>query len=107
MMPRSTAHVSIADMADSLLSASRWPEARATFSRQSRNSRFTRGSSSAAIGKSLLHPDDPYIVAVISDAALPDAPIPVVGFDDPEAIIDLLIANAAPLSAVVARERTA
>lgn len=59
------------------------------------------------VGKPLLHPDDPHIVAVVSDTPLPDAPIPVVGFDDPEAIVDLLIASAAPLSAIVARERTA
>jgi hypothetical protein len=52
MLPRSTAHVSIAETADSRLSASRSPELRATFSRHSMKSRRALGSSSAAIGMS-------------------------------------------------------
>ena len=58
-----------------------------------------------AVGKPLLHPDDPNIVAVVSDVALPAAPVPVVGFSDVEAIVELLIANAVPLGAIVKAER--
>jgi len=52
----------------------------------------------AANGKPLIHPDDPYIVAIASDVALPEANVPVIDLDDIEAIADLLIARAAPLS---------
>lgn len=51
----------------------------------------------AAVGKSPLHPDDPHIVAVATDAAMPNATVPVVGLDDHELIADLLIANAVPV----------
>ena len=59
----------------------------------------------AAVGKPLLHPDDPNIVAVVSDVALPAAPVPVVGFGDVEAIVELLLANAVPMGAIVRAER--
>jgi molybdopterin-guanine dinucleotide biosynthesis protein B len=48
-----------------------------------------------AVGKPLLHPDDPHIVAIASDVALPHATVPRVGLDDTGAIIDLLLAHAA------------
>src|SRR6202521_908955 len=48
-----------------------------------------------AIGKPLLHPDDPHIVAIASDQALPHAKVPRVRLDDTGAIIDLLLAHAA------------
>jgi molybdopterin-guanine dinucleotide biosynthesis protein B len=48
-----------------------------------------------AVGKPLLHPDDPHIVAIASDVALPHAKVPRVGLDDTAAIIDLLLAHAA------------
>jgi len=54
----------------------------------------------AANGKPLLHPDDPHIVAVASDVALPAASVPVVMLDDVEAIVDIVLANAAPLDVV-------
>ncbi len=54
----------------------------------------------AAVGKPLLHPDDPAIVAVASDEPLPAARIPVVDLDDVERIADLLIRHAAPIHAV-------
>src|SRR5262249_5333680 len=44
----------------------------------------------AAVGKPLLHPDDPAIVAVASDEPLPAASVPVVDLDDVDAIADLL-----------------
>ena len=48
-----------------------------------------------AVGKPLLYPDDPHIVAIASDVALPHAKVPRVGLDDTGAIIDLLLAHAA------------
>jgi molybdopterin-guanine dinucleotide biosynthesis adapter protein len=59
----------------------------------------------AAIGKPLLHPDDPHIVAIASDAPLASARVPVVMLDDIEAIVDILLKSAAPLDAVAARIR--
>jgi molybdopterin-guanine dinucleotide biosynthesis adapter protein len=51
----------------------------------------------AAVGKPLLHPDDPAIVAVASDEPLPAARVPVVDLDDIERIADVLIDHATPL----------
>jgi molybdopterin-guanine dinucleotide biosynthesis protein B len=56
----------------------------------------------AGVGKPLLHPDDPAIIAVASDAPLPAARVPVVGLDDIEGIADILIRHAAPIAAVLA-----
>jgi molybdopterin-guanine dinucleotide biosynthesis protein B len=56
-----------------------------------------------ANGKSLLHPDDPSIIAIASDAPLPGVQIPLVDLNDIERIADILIRNAAPLDA--AQER--
>src|SRR5262245_55579374 len=44
-----------------------------------------------ANAKPLLHPDDPHIVAVASDVALPDAPLPVLSIDDIAGIADFVI----------------
>jgi molybdopterin-guanine dinucleotide biosynthesis protein B len=57
----------------------------------------------AAVGKPLLHPDDPAIVAIASDVPLPSAGIPVVDLDDVERVADLLALHAAPLDAVLAQ----
>jgi molybdopterin-guanine dinucleotide biosynthesis protein B len=57
----------------------------------------------AAVGKPLLYPDDPAIVAVASDEPLPRAGIPVVDLDDIERIADILIRHAAPLDAALAQ----
>jgi molybdopterin-guanine dinucleotide biosynthesis adapter protein len=54
------------------------------------------------VGKPLLHPDDPAIVAIASDALLPAARVPVVALDDVERIADILIRHAAPIEAVLA-----
>jgi molybdopterin-guanine dinucleotide biosynthesis adapter protein len=51
-----------------------------------------------AVGKPPLHPDDPHIVAVASDAPVPGARVPVVGLDDLDALADLMLAHAAPLA---------
>jgi molybdopterin-guanine dinucleotide biosynthesis protein B len=55
----------------------------------------------AALGKPPLHPGDPHIVAVVSDAPAA-ARVPVVKLDDIDAIADLVLAHAAPIEAVVA-----
>ncbi len=53
-----------------------------------------------ANGKPLIHPEDPHIVAVASDTALPQTKVPVVDLNDTEAIADLLLKQAVPISAV-------
>jgi molybdopterin-guanine dinucleotide biosynthesis adapter protein len=54
----------------------------------------------AALGKPPLHPDDPHIVAVASDAPVPAARVPVVALEDVDAIADLMLAHAAPVAAL-------
>jgi len=54
----------------------------------------------AANGKPLIHPDDPHIVAIASDAALPQARVPVVGLDDIDAIAEVVTARAVPAARV-------
>ena len=51
-------------------------------------------------GKPLIHPDDPHIVAIAADIALPQAKIPVIDLNDVEAIADLLLKYAAPVAAI-------
>lgn len=48
-----------------------------------------------ANGKPLLQPDDPLIVAIASDQPV-SAPVPVVGLDDIDAIVEIMLAQAAP-----------
>ncbi len=50
----------------------------------------------AAVGKPLLHPDDDCIVAVATDAPLPQALVPVLQLDDLETIASVLQAEALP-----------
>jgi molybdopterin-guanine dinucleotide biosynthesis protein B len=50
----------------------------------------------AAVGKPLLHPDDDCIVAVATDAPLPQAQVPVLMLDDIEGIANVLAAEAMP-----------
>jgi molybdopterin-guanine dinucleotide biosynthesis protein B len=52
-----------------------------------------------ANGKPLIHPEDPHIVAVASDSALPAALVPVIDLNDIEAIADLLLKHAVPVAA--------
>jgi len=56
----------------------------------------------AAVGKPLLHVEDPAIVAIATDEPLPNAPIPVVDLDDTEAIIDILLRHAVPVGSLAA-----
>ncbi len=58
----------------------------------------------ASIGKPLIHPDDPHVVAIASDVPLPQARVPRVLLDDTAAIIDILLARAAPLTAMLHAE---
>ncbi|MCW5691714.1 MAG: molybdopterin-guanine dinucleotide biosynthesis protein B [Pseudolabrys sp.] len=51
----------------------------------------------AGNGKPLIHPDDPYIVAIAADIAVPQATVPVVDLNDVGAIAELLLAHAADL----------
>lgn len=46
-----------------------------------------------AVGKPLLCVDDPHIVAVASDAALPQAGVPVLSIDDIATIADFIVAH--------------
>jgi len=50
----------------------------------------------ATVGKPLLHPDDDCIVAVATDAPLPQAAVPVLMLDDVEGIANVLQAEALP-----------
>jgi molybdopterin-guanine dinucleotide biosynthesis protein B len=54
------------------------------------------------VGKPLMHPDDPAIVAIASDAPLPATRVPVVDIDDIERVADILIRHAAPIATVLA-----
>ncbi len=53
-----------------------------------------------ANGKPLLHFEDPHIVAVAADQPLPAAKVPVIDLDDIEAIVDFMLARAAPVETV-------
>jgi molybdopterin-guanine dinucleotide biosynthesis protein B len=61
----------------------------------------------AANGKPVIHPEDPHIVAVASDVALPQTNLPVVDLNDIEAIADLLLKHAAPIGSATATARGA
>jgi molybdopterin-guanine dinucleotide biosynthesis protein B len=53
-----------------------------------------------ANGKPLLQPDDPHVVAIASDTPLPAARVPVVGLDDIDGIVDILLKHAAPVASL-------
>jgi molybdopterin-guanine dinucleotide biosynthesis protein B len=61
----------------------------------------------AANGKPLLHPDDPHIVAVAADTPLPGTKVPVIDLNDIEAVVDILLKHAVPLSGAAAAMRSA
>jgi len=54
----------------------------------------------AAVGKPLLHPDDDCIVAVATDAPLPQAQVPVLMLDDHAGIANVFEAEALPLDRI-------
>jgi molybdopterin-guanine dinucleotide biosynthesis protein B len=49
------------------------------------------------LGKPFIYPEDPDVVAIASDRPLPDVPLPTVLLEDVQAVVDLLLAHAAPL----------
>lgn len=53
-------------------------------------------------GKPLLHPDDPWIVAIASDCALPQATVPVIDLNDVDSIVDVLLTKSVPLERLAA-----
>ena len=57
----------------------------------------------AALGLPLLAADDPAIVAIAADTALPIARIPVIDLDDIGRIVEVMIRSAAPLDSVLAQ----
>ena len=57
-----------------------------------------------ANGKPLIHPEDPHIIAVASDSAVPAARVPVVDLNDIEAIADLLLKHAVPIGSAPATQ---
>jgi len=58
----------------------------------------------AALGKPPLHGDDPHVVAVASDAPV-TANVPVVALDDIDAIVDVVLARAAPIETLCGGSR--
>jgi molybdopterin-guanine dinucleotide biosynthesis protein B len=56
----------------------------------------------AAVGKPLMYPDDPHIVAIAADEAIASARVPVVSLDDIESIADILLTHAIPIAPVLA-----
>jgi molybdopterin-guanine dinucleotide biosynthesis protein B len=55
----------------------------------------------AAVGKPLLQPGDDWIVAIASDAPVPQAKVPVLDLDNIETIADALLAEALPVERLV------
>ena len=51
----------------------------------------------AANGKALIQPEDPHVVAIATDVALPHSKVPVIDLDDIEGIADILMASAVPV----------
>jgi molybdopterin-guanine dinucleotide biosynthesis protein B len=56
----------------------------------------------SATGKTPLHPQDPYIVAIASDQQFPGVSIPVVDLNDIEAVAQVVLERAEPLEKVLA-----
>jgi len=56
-----------------------------------------------SLGKPLLHPEDPNIVAIASDRPLPAARVPVLAIDDLDAILETVLARDAPVATMRAR----
>jgi molybdopterin-guanine dinucleotide biosynthesis adapter protein len=54
----------------------------------------------AVVGKPLLHPDDDCIVAIATDAPLPEAQVPILMLGDVESIATMLQAEALPLDRI-------
>lgn len=57
------------------------------------------------IGKPPFHPENPQVVGIVSDTPFPDAGCPVVAIDDIDGVVNLVLAKAERLDAVLARLR--
>jgi molybdopterin-guanine dinucleotide biosynthesis protein B len=56
-----------------------------------------------AVGKEPLHPQDPHIVAVATDAPLPSSKVPVVDLNNIAAVADVVMSKAEPLAGLLTR----
>ena len=59
-----------------------------------------------AAGKPPFHPENPHIAGIVSDTTFPDAGLPVVHIDDIEGVVELVLAKAESLDAVLKRWRS-
>jgi len=57
------------------------------------------------VGKPPFHPENPHVAGIVSDTPFPDAGRPVVDIDDVEGVVELILASAESLDAVLARVR--
>jgi molybdopterin-guanine dinucleotide biosynthesis adapter protein len=55
------------------------------------------------VGKPPFHPENPHVAGIVSDTPFPRAGRPVVGIDDIEGAVELILAAAEPLEAVLKR----
>jgi molybdopterin-guanine dinucleotide biosynthesis adapter protein len=60
-----------------------------------------------AVGKPALHMNDPFIVGIISDMPFPASGRPVVSINDIEAVVDLMLDHAEPMTQVLGVGSTA
>jgi molybdopterin-guanine dinucleotide biosynthesis protein B len=60
----------------------------------------------AANGKPLLYPEDPSIAAIACDSMLPAAQIPVIDLNDIEAVVEVLLKHAVPMSRAIMQSAT-
>jgi molybdopterin-guanine dinucleotide biosynthesis adapter protein len=61
----------------------------------------------ASVGKPLIYPDDPHVVAIASDVPLPHVTVPRLSLDDIDAIAELVLARAAAPVAAADHEMVA
>lgn len=57
----------------------------------------------AAVGKPLIQPGDPAVVAIASDVPLANAGVPVVALDDVDRIAEIALSRSAPFDEVLGR----
>jgi molybdopterin-guanine dinucleotide biosynthesis adapter protein len=57
------------------------------------------------VGKPPFHPENPHVAGIISDTPFPQAGRPVVDIDDVEGAVELILAKAERLDAILARVR--
>src|ERR1700674_3068687 len=56
----------------------------------------------AVVGKPLLYPGDPWIVAIASDAPIADTELPVIDLDDVDKVIDVMLVESMPVERILA-----